>query len=129
MNKKTFLKSLIGTVAIYGVLLAFLFILSKTIYLGLGELWIFVVSFVVCSIAAGLLFKGQIYAWVWSAATLILFVVICGLPSGGDFESIIWGVCLFLAPLLIPFLIVKSIFVSINLQEKEQSSEGGMTEK
>ncbi|MDE6726967.1 MAG: hypothetical protein K2J80_03385 [Oscillospiraceae bacterium] len=117
MNKKLFLKSIIGTVGIYLFLIAFVFILSNFLD-ALVYLPIYEGVLIACSIAAGLLFKGQIYAWVWTAATVIIFVVICAAPSGWDFESIIAGVGLFLVPLLIPFLIVKSVFVSIKLQEK-----------
>lgn len=121
MNKKRLLKSIIGTVAIYGVLVAFLFILGKTVYLGLGELWVFPVSFVVCSIAAGILFKGQIYAWVWSAAAVIFVCAVCY----GQLEFILTlGVPFVLMPLTIPFLIVKSIFISIN-EKKELAAQTG----
>lgn len=118
MNRKRLIKSIIGTVAIYGVLVAFLFLLSKTVNLGLGELWVEPVSCVVCSIVAGLLFKGEIYAAVWSAGAVIFCAVI---PNGWDFSVVIGMLMLFLAPLLIPFFIVKSVFLSRKLEEKEKA--------
>lgn len=123
MNKKRLLKSIIGTVAIYGVLVAFLFILSKTINLGLGELWIFPVLCAVCSVTAGLLFKGKLYAAVWSAASVIFM----SFMLNWDYSVIGVGIVLFLAPLLFPFLIAKAIALSIN-EEKELSAQTGATE-
>lgn len=125
MNKKRLLKSIIGTVAIYGVLLAFHFILSKMFNLGLGEwLWISIVSLVACSIAAGMLFKGELYAAVWSVATVIFVCAVCY----GQLEFILTlGVPFILIPLLIPFLITKAIFISIN-EKKELSAQTGTTE-
>lgn len=117
MNKKTLLKSIIGTVGIYMLLIAF-FIIFRNILDVLVYLPIYVAVFAACSIAAGLLFKGQIYVWVWTAVTVILFVVVWW-PISWDFIFYEAGVTL--APLLIPFLIVKSIFVSIKLQEQEKS--------
>lgn len=115
MSKKRLIKSIIGTVAIYGVLAAFLFILSKTIKPGLGELLIEPVPFVVCSFAAGLLFKGKMNALVWSAATEIFFVVICATSSGDwDFEAFMRALWFVVALLLIPFFIAKSIALSVN---------------
>lgn len=122
MNVKTLLKSIIGTVAIYGVLLAFIFIFRDIVDF-LVHFSILVGAFIACSIAAGLLFKGKIYAWVWTVASVL-------------FVSFIWnwnlefiaGMWRFLMPLLIPFLLVKAIFISIN-EKKELSAQIGTTEK
>ena len=118
MNKKTLLKSIIGTVVIYGVLLALIFIFRDIIDF-LVNFSILVGAFVVCSIAAGLLFKGKIYAWVWTVVS-VLFV---SFMWNWDVEFIA-GMLLFLTPLLIPFLIVKAIFLS-NKEEKELSAQTG----
>lgn len=120
MNKKRLLKSIIGTVAIYGVLVALLFIFSNIVDL-LVYMWIYEGVLIACSIAAGLLFKGELYAAVWSAGTIIFFVAVFWAPSGWDLESFLMAALMVLAPLLIPFFIVKSIFVSIKLQEQEKS--------
>lgn len=117
MNKKTLLKSIIGTVGLYPVLVAFI-VIFRVIVDFLVHFSILVGAFIACSIAAGLLFKGKIYAWVWTVATVIFHVVIIILISGGiDVESIFTYVWFVVAPLLIPFFVVKPIFVSINLQE------------
>lgn len=119
MNRKTLLKSIIGTVVIYGVLLAFLFIFRNIIDF-LVYLPVLIGAFVACSIAAGLLFKGKIYAWVWTAASAIFYAVFWLHPAGErKFEFILLWSVIVLAPLLIPFFIVKSIFISITLQEQE----------
>lgn len=120
MNKKRLLKSIIGTVVIYGVLLAFIFIFREIIDF-LVYLPVLIGAFAACSIAAGLLFKGELYAAVWSAGTIIFFVAVFWAPSGWDLESFLMAALMVLAPLLIPFFIVKSIFVSIKLQEQEKS--------
>lgn len=107
MNKKTLLKSIIGTVGIYLVLIAFIFIFRDIVDF-LVHFSILVGAFVACSIAAGLLFKGKIYVWVWTAASIIFMFVF----SGGNLEFILMGVWYILAPLAVPFLIIKSIFIS-----------------
>lgn len=121
MNWKRLIKSVIGTGAIYGVLVAFLFLLSKTGNLGLGELWVFPVSCVVCSIVAGLLFKGELYAAVWLAATAVFFAVMWGFPTDWNFETFGIAFLLLLAPLLFPFFIAKSVFLSRKLEDKEKA--------
>lgn len=114
MNKKRLLKSIIGTAAIYGVLLAFLFIL-RAFYDVIAVYVIFSVAFAACSFSAGVLFKGQMNALVWSAGTEIFFVVICAISSGdwdlGSFINALWFV---IALLIIPFFIAKSLARTIN---------------
>lgn len=127
MNKKRLLKSIIGTVAIYGVLLALLFIFRYIDDLGV-YLYVHFVTLSVCSITAGLLFKGKLYATVWSAATVIFFFAICVVQSGWDFESFMGAVILFLIPLLIPFLFAR-FCITVRSWEKERASEGGTIEK
>lgn len=116
MKKKTLLKSLIGTVGIYLVLMAFILIFRDKIDF-LVYLPVYIGTFAACSIAAGLLFKGQIYAWMWLAATVIFYVAMWGL----ELEGLFTGTVLFLYPLLIPFFIVKAIFLSIKEEKKEKS--------
>lgn len=106
MNKKRLIKSIIGTVVIYGVLLAFIFIFRDIIDF-LVYLPVFIGALAVDSIAAGLLFKGQIYAWVWTAATVIFYVALWGFYN---FEWFILGLGIILAPLFIPFFIIKAGF-------------------
>ncbi len=118
MNKKRLLKSIIGTVVIYGVLYAFLYLLGNMTHIGLGALlWINGVSCAVCSIVAGLLFKGEMYAAVWAAGAMIFFTV----AWSWDFEVFMTGLVLYLLPLLIPFFIVKSIFMDIKEDKKAKA--------
>lgn len=117
MNKKRLLKSIIGTVVIYGVLLAFIFIFRDIIDF-LVYLPVLIAAFAACSIAAGLLFKGEIYAAVWSAATAIFYVALWGFY---DFEWFILGLGIILAPLFIPFFIIKAGFWLKEEEKKEKS--------
>ena len=117
MNKKTLLKSILGTLGIFLVLVAFIFIfILPDIIDVLGDYPVCCGVMIGCSVAAGLLFKGKIYAWVWSAASVIFLVAI----MGGYLPLIIVGVWYVLAPLIIPFLIVKAIFLSFESGEEEQ---------
>lgn len=117
MNKERLLKSIIGTVAIYGVLVAFLYLINQIFNLGLGDLWIEPVTCAVCSIAAGLLLKGELYAAVWAAGAVIFCAVITVISSfsqGWDFSSFMLMLVFYSAPLLIPFFIAKAVRWSWN---------------
>lgn len=118
MDKKRLLKSILGTLGIYLLLVAFLFIFSNFLD-SLVYYWVYCGVLIACSITAGLLFKGQIYPWVWSAATVIFFVVFLG-PA--ILEGFFIGVIFILLPLLIPFFIVK-FWVFAWSQEMEQPRE------
>lgn len=118
MNKKTLLKSIIGTVGIFLVLIASVFLL-RNYFDVLGDYIIYCGVLIACSIAAGLLFKGKLYAWVWLSASIIFTSFICA----WDFEAIITlGLPCVLMPLTVPYLIVKSIVLSVN-EEKELSAK------
>lgn len=123
MNKKSLLKSIIGTVVIYLFLTAFIVIAPQIVDI-LSYYGVYLCVFVACSIAAGLLFKGKLYAAVWSAASVIYVSAVCE----WDFEFILTlGVLCGLLPLLIPFFITKMIVLSIN-EDKELSMQTQTTE-
>lgn len=119
-NKKALLKNIIGTVGIYLVLIASVFILENFFDV-LADYIIYCGLLIACSIAAGVLFKGQIYAKVWSAAAIIFMSIMCDWHVG---FVITLGVPFILAPLTIPFLIVKSIFISKN-EKNELAAQTG----
>ncbi|MDE6733066.1 MAG: hypothetical protein K2J77_09355 [Oscillospiraceae bacterium] len=111
MNKKRLLKSMIGTVAIYGVLVAVIFFSGYILQLDvLVDYYFYLGVLIVCSIVAGLLFKGEMYAAVWSAAS----VIFCAVISGFDLLGIMLVSWYVLAPLLIPFFIAKALSWSWN---------------
>lgn len=119
-NKKALLKNIIGTAGIYLVLIASVFILENFFDV-LADYIIYCGLLIACSIAAGVLFKGQIYAKVWSAAAIIFMSIMCDWHVG---FVITLGVPFILAPLTIPFLIVKSIFISKN-EKNELAAQTG----
>ena len=118
MDKKRLLKSILATLGIYLFLVAFLFIFSNFLD-SLVYYWVYCGVLIACSITAGLLFKGQIYPWVWSAATVIFFAVFLG-PA--ILEGFFIGLIFILLPLLIPFFIARCWIYALS-QEREQPRE------